>query len=194
LIRLTHHHPAWVLGFADEVWWSRLAQPTLRTWTDRAPQRLVQRETDRHDLAPKALACYGVLRADTQAMLLRFVEGRPVSAVTVRFLEWLTTGLAREHKQALVLVWDNASWHISREVRTWIKTHNWRVKRDGGCRLVVCQLPTKSPWLNRIEPKWVHGKRAIAEPARKLTVEETRQRICAYYHCALLAPLAQKVA
>ncbi len=83
---------------------------------------------------------------------------------------------------------DNASWHISREVRTWIKTHNRRVKCEGGCRLVVCQLPTKSPWLNRIEPKWVHGKRAIAEPARKLTVDETQQRICDYYHCERLAP------
>ena len=25
-------------------------------------------------------------------------------------------------------------------------------------------LPSKSPWLNNIEPKWVHGKRAIVEP------------------------------
>lgn len=182
------------MGFADEVWWSRLAQPTLRTWTDGAPLRLVQKDVDRHDLAPKAMACYGLLRADTQAMLLRFVDGRPVSAVTVRFLEWLTACLAHEHKHALVIVWDNAPWHISRAVRTWITTHNRRVKREGGCRLVRCQLPTKSPWLNRIEPKWVHGKRAIAEPVRKLTVEETRQRICEYYRCALLAPLAQTIA
>jgi hypothetical protein len=44
------------------------------------------------------------------------------------------------------------------------------------------QLPSKSPWLNRIEPKWVHGKRAIAEPFHKLTGAETRQLICTYYH------------
>jgi hypothetical protein len=93
-----------------------------------------------------------------------------------------------------VVVWDKAAWHISREGRTWIQTHTRRVKRDGGCRLVLCQLPTQNPWLNRIAPKWVHGKRAIAEPERKLTVEETRQRSCDYYHCALLAPLAQRVA
>ena len=182
------------MGFADEVWWSRLAQPTLHAWTDSAPLRLVHKEADRHDLAPKAMACYGLLRADTQAMLLRFVDGRPVSAVTARFLDWRTACLAHEHKQALMIVWAIASWLISRQVLTWIKTHNRRVKCAGGCRLVVCQLPTKSPWLNRIEPKWVHGKRAMAEPARKLTVEETQQRICDYYHCELLAPLAQKVA
>ena len=127
-------------------------------------------------------------------MLVRCVDGRPVSGVTTQFLGWLTAQWAQEPKQALWVVWDNASGHISREVRTWIKTHNLRVKREGGCRLVLCQLPTKRPWLNRIEPKWVHGKRAIAEPERKLTGEETKQRICDYSHCELLTPLAQKVA
>ncbi len=60
-------------------------------------------------------------------------------------------------------------------------------------RVVVCPLPSKSPWLNRIEPKWVHGKRAIAEPDRKLRVEELKHRICTYYACELLEPIAQEV-
>ena len=38
-----------------------------------------------------------------------------------------------------------------------------------GCRIRVCGLPVKAPWLNPIEPKWVHGKRAIVEPDRKLS-------------------------
>jgi len=184
-------HPAWVLGFEDEVWWSRYAQPHLQMWTEDKPLRLLQNEPDRHDPEPKAVACYGLLRADTQGMLLRFVDGRPVSAVTTQFLGWLTERLAAEGKTALVLVWDNASWHISQAVRAWLKTHNRRVKQAGGCRVVVCPLPSKSPWLNRIEPKWVHGKRAIAEPARKLGVDELKHRICTYYDCELLAPITQ---
>jgi hypothetical protein len=95
---------------------------------------------------------------------------------------------------ALLLVWDNASWHISQAVRAWLKAHNRGVKREGGCRVVVCRLPTKSPWRNRIEPKWVHGKRAIAEPERKLGVEELEDRICAYYECERLEHIAQQVA
>ena len=126
-------------------------------------------------------------------MLLRFVEGRPVSAVTTQFLAWLTAWLAADGKSALLLVWDNASWHVSQAVRAWLKAHNRRVKRDGGCRVVVCPLPVKSPWLNRIEPKWVHGKRAMAEPNRKLSVAELTHRICAYYDCELLEPIAQEV-
>ena len=78
-----------------------------------------------------AVACYGLLRADTQGMLLRFVDGRPVSAVTTQFLAWLTARLAAEGNTALLMVWDNASWHISQAVRAWLKAHNRRVKRDG---------------------------------------------------------------
>jgi len=126
-------------------------------------------------------------------MLLRFVDGRPVSSVTTRFLCWLAQRLTSEGKTALVLFWDNASWHLSREVRNWLRDHNRRIKRDGGCRLLVCALPSKSPWLNAIEPKWVHGKRAILEPDRKLDIAETQRRICDYYGCERLEPLAQQV-
>src|SRR5437764_4103706 len=33
LIRLAQSHPEWVLGYQDETWWSRLAQPCLHAWT-----------------------------------------------------------------------------------------------------------------------------------------------------------------
>ena len=102
-------------------------------------------------------------------MLLRFVAGRPVSGVTCAFLAWVAGRLAAEGVRVLALVWDNAPWHVSREVRAWIGAHNRRVKRGGGCRLLVCRLPSKSPWLNPIEPRWMHGKRAVVEPDRKLT-------------------------
>jgi hypothetical protein len=191
LIRLADAHPDWVLGFQDECWWSRLAQPGLHAWAAAQPLRLLERATDRDDPDPKALACYGLLRADTGGMLLRFVAGRPVSQVTEDFLAWVCAALAREGKQALLLVWDNASWHISARVRAWIKGHNRRVKREGGVRLLACRLPSKSPWLNPIEPKWVHGKRAIVEPERLLTAHEVETRACEYYGCDHVEHLQQ---
>ena len=128
-------------------------------------------------------------------MLLRFVEGRPVSPMTCAFLAWVTEQLAADGVRVLALVWDNASWHLSHEVRAWLKDHNRRIKAAGrGCRLLVCRLPSKSPWLNAIEPKWAHGKRAVVEPARKLTGTKLKQRLCAYYRSPLLQPLAQQVA
>lgn len=69
----------------------------------------MEKAGEKADTTPKAIECYGVLRADTDQMLLRFVEGRPVSAVTIKFLPWIVTRLARESNRVFVLVWDNAS-------------------------------------------------------------------------------------
>jgi transposase len=98
----------------------------------------------------------------------------------------------------LLLIWDNASWHVSKQVKTWLREHNQtarNVAQTGktGVRIIPCWLPIKSPWLNRIEPKWVHGKRAIAEPARLLTASELRQRVCDYFGCEQTELLTQKI-
>jgi transposase len=185
-----------VLGFEDEVWWSRLAQPNVSAWAAEGTQfRLEQKEAREEKAEPKALACYGLLRDDTGGMLLRFVEERPVSNVTTQFLAWCCEMLKAEGKRVLVVVWDNAAWHVSREVRAWIKEHNRAVKKTGeGVRILVCHLPIKSPWLNPIEPKWVHGKKQVVEPTRKLSASELKQRVCDYYECDLLDPIAKQVA
>ena len=194
LIRLARDRPGWAFGFADEVWFSRLAQPALHAWTAGEPLRLGLHAAGRDDPEPKALACYGLWLPERERMLLRFVAGRPISGVTCAFLAWVAGRLAAEGVRVLLLIWDNAPWHVSRAVRAWIAAHNRRVKRDGGCRLLVCRLPSKSPWLNPIEPKWMHGKRAVVEADRKLTAEELQQRLCDHYRCPLAEPLAQQAA
>lgn len=180
-----------MLGFEDEVWWSREKQPHLHSWTETEPLRLFQKQAPRHDPDPKAMACYGLYLPGLNQMRVRFVQRRPVSTATCTFLAWLLADFAAQGKRALLLIWDNASWHISHEVRTWIRSYNRRVKQEGGCRLMICRLPTQSPWLNPIEPKWVHGKRAVVEPARLLSAFELMERICAYYQCQLTEPIAQ---
>jgi transposase len=97
---------------------------------------------------------------------VRFVDGRGVSAFTIAYLEWVCEQLAAEGKGVLVMVWDNAPWHVSRVVREWLRAHNQHaltLRRAGkaGVQIIPCWLPSKSPWLNNIEPRWVHGKRAI---------------------------------
>jgi transposase len=177
------------LGFGDEVWWSRLAQPNQHCWTDaEAKHKLQELTPPTDDSDPKALACYGLLlRPEPQQaeqMWLRFVTGRPVSAVTIDFLAWCSAQLTAQGFTALLLIWDNASWHRSQAVRHWIRQHNQRVKRGAvGVRIVVCHLPSKSPWLNPIEPRWVHGKRAVSEPDRLLSAAELEARVYAYYDC-----------
>jgi transposase len=185
LIAWAATHPDWALGFEDEVWWSRLAHPRLSTWAEPGqPLRLVEQTVAGNDPDPKALACYGLLRTDQQQVWLRFVDGRPISSVTTRYLAWCCQRLAVEGKTALLLVWDNASWHVSKEVQTWVRQHNRQVRRcRKGVRLVLCALPVKSPWLNPIEPHWAHGKRKVVEPDRLLSGRELAERVCQYFHC-----------
>ncbi len=181
-----------MLGFQDEVWWSRLAQPALHSWAEPdRPLRLVEQAVAQDDPDPKALACYGLLlRADPTderagaELRLRFVDGRPVSAVTIAYLDWCCRKLHAAGKEALLLVWDNAPWHVSQQVRTWIRDHNRRVKQAGrGVRIIACYLPSKSPWLNAIEATWGHGKRRVVEADGLLTTNELADRVCAAYGC-----------
>jgi transposase len=159
---------------------------------------LVEQTVAKTDPDPKALACYGLLIRWTapaggwhEEAWLRFVDGRPVSALTTQYLAWCCADLELLGKTALLLIWDNASWHGSREVRTWIRRHNRKVKLAGhGVRIVANYLPIKSPWLNAIEPKWVHGKRRVVEPARLLPATELIERVCAAFDCPHHAHLA----
>jgi DDE superfamily endonuclease len=188
LIALAQAHPDWALGFADEVWWSRLAQPHLSAWAEAdQPLRLIEQTVAKADPDPKALACYGLLvrrAGQDEAVWLRFVQGRPVSAITAQFLDWCCGKLEALGVPVCALIWDNASWHVSKAVRAWIRAHNRQVKQEGrGVRILVCYLPVKSPWLNPIEPKWVHSKRAIVEPTRLLSAQEVADRVCAYHAC-----------
>jgi transposase len=192
LIRLAQTHPDLLLGFEDEVWWSRLAHPALHAWADDRPLRLVEQTVARDDPDPKALACYGLLTRTWSAqgergeeMWLRFVDGRPVSAVTIDFLSWCAAQAQSQGKRAVLLIWDNASWHDSQIVRRWLRAHNHAVKRTGhGVRLLVAPLPVKSPWLNPIEPKWLHGKRKVLEPDRLLTAADLADRVCSVFDCS----------
>ena len=188
---MANQSPDIALGFADEAWWSREKQPALHTWSEDQPLHLVEQTVPTTDSEAKAVACYGLYLPSLTQMLVRFVAGRPVSSITCAFLLWLLTYLGTQGKRALFMIWDNASWHNSQAVREWVKAYNHRVKREGGCRLIVCRLPIKSPWLNPIEPKWVHGKRAIVEPTRLLSIPELIQRTCVYYDCEMLELLTK---
>jgi DDE superfamily endonuclease len=147
---------------------------------------LLQKEAKKDEPDPKALSCYGLYLPELGgATWLRFVDGRPVSAITTQFLQWSCQRLEELGKKALLLVWDNASWHKSKFVKEWIVVHNRGVKERGrGVRIVPCFLPKKSPWLNAIEPKWVHGKRKVVEPDSVLAAHELADRVCEVFECA----------
>ena len=180
-------------GFQDECGWGRLAQPDLVAWTAADPLRLAPPAKCEGD-GPAARACYVIYRQDTGGMMLRFVDGRPAGRVTEAFLGRACGVFAGEGKTVFVPVWDTAAGHVSERVRAWVEAHNRRVRRaEQGCRIRACGLPAKAPRLNPIEPKWMHGKRAIVEPDRQLTADEVKHRVRSHFGCALTDPPKQNV-
>jgi transposase len=131
--------------------------------------------------------CYAM----PEQILLRMVETRPVSDLTLSFLTWASAHLASLGKRVLLLIWDNASWHVSAKVRHGIRAHNLAVKLGApGVRILLCLLPSKSPWLNPIEPKWLHAKRAVASFDSLLSIQHLADRVYAHFNIPSLPPLA----
>lgn len=174
----------------DECWFSRFVQPKAHAWAALGEQlRLVQREIS--DISKeekekhKAIACYGALRQDNGQRFLYLCDGQPNSGYTILMLKRLIDVARSEYKRVLVVIWDRATWHRSDKVRQWMVRYNLEAKRQGDVRILTYRLPSKSPWLNRMEPCWVHAKRKVCEPEGELTVEELKRRLCAHFQVEL---------
>jgi transposase len=178
LVALACANPEVLLWWQDECWFSRFAQPNAHAW---GGLHLMERESA-YPEAQKALACYGAVRHDTGQLHLAFCSGQPNSDATLCFLPQLLAIGRAEGKRWVIVIWDHATWHKSQKVRHWVRRYNQQAKQTGDVRLLVWRLPKNSPWLNPIEPRWLHGKRAVLEPrAEPLTVQVLRERLCVYY-------------
>lgn len=165
----------------DESWFSRFAQPQAHAWgAPGAELRLVQREPP-EDAPQKAIACFGAADLETEQVHVYFSDGQPNSEHTILFLQLLLEVARQAKKRVLVLNWDHASWHKSGRVKQWVRTHNRRAKAEGDVRLLTFLLPKKSPWLNTMEPRWVHAKRNVCEPDGEITPETMRRRLYAHF-------------
>lgn len=127
------------------------------------------------------MACFGAVRQDTEKVYLSFCVGQPSSEPMWAFIIHLLAVARAENKRVVVIIWDNASWHLSKRIRRWIRDYNRAAKAVDEPRLLVHGLPSKSPWLNPIEPRWVHAKRAVCEPDGDLRPVELRRRIVQHF-------------
>lgn len=179
-----------LLLWEDECWFSRFAQPRLKAWGHvRLEQRMVLPRTP-----DKALSYYGVKRHDTGQLYLYPCWQRPNSDETIQLLQWVTLGARALRKRVVVLIWDNASWHRGRKVARWIRAYNRNAKRLGLPRLLVWSLPKRSPWLNPIEPHWMHAKKRVCEPsAQDLPKHQLQRRVFLALNAKSVAALSQPV-
>src|SRR5262249_10839812 len=124
------------------------------------PRRLVEQTVANDAAAPKALAGSGrlVRRAQPdEAVWRRFVEGRPVRALTPPLLDWCGGRLEARGVRVWGLIGDNAPWQVSQAVRAWLRAHNRAVKQQGGGEAV--------PWGTR-KPRCVGTARLLLTAAR----------------------------
>ena len=171
----------WLLVDQDECWFSRFAQPAMHTFAQAGENlRLVERipATTEPD---KAIACFGAVSQLTQERWLYFADGQPNSDSTILFLKALLAIAKQQAKRVLVVIWDRASWHKSKQIKQWVRQHNRQTRQEGGVRLLTYLLPSKSPWLNPMEPIWLHAKRKVAEPDGSLSVNVLKDRLCAVF-------------
>ena len=175
----------WLLVDQDECWFSRFVQPAMHAFAQADENlRLVER-TPATDEPDKAIACFGAVSQLTQERWLYFAEGQPNSDNTILCLKALLTVAEEKAKRVLVIIWDRASWHKSKQVKRWVRHYNRQIRQQGGVRLLTCLLPSKSPWLNPMEPIWLHAKRNVAEPNRELSVNVLTDRLCSIFNATL---------
>lgn len=170
----------------DECWFSRFAQPQMHAYAAAGDNlRLVQREPEKGE-ADKAIACYGAVCDQTNERFFSFADGQPKSEITIAFLSILLAVAIARGKRVLIVIWDQASWHKSKKVTRWVRQHNRQVKlKKQGVRLLTWLLPTKSPWLNPMEPIWLHTKRKVVEPDGDLSVTVLKERLCTQFDTTL---------
>jgi hypothetical protein len=134
-------------------WWSRLARASSHTFGKgrESPCASCSSRSPKTTRSESHLLLLRAVVPEFDETWVRFVDGRPMSGITTRFLSWCSSKLEAVGKKVWVLLWDNASWHISHEVREWIDSHNRAVKRSAeGVRIISCVLPKKSPWLEPV--------------------------------------------
>jgi hypothetical protein len=172
----------WLLVDQDECWFSRFAQPAMHAFAEADDNlRLVERTPPKNE-PDKAIACYGAVCQHSEERWLYFAEGQPDSDKTISFLQALLAVAQRKSKRVLIVIWDRASWHASKQVKQWVRHHNRQVRQEGGVRLLTYLLPSKSPWLNPMEPIWLHSKRKVAEPDGPLSVNVLKDRLCSLFN------------
>ena len=152
----------------------------MYVWSMDQALRLVQREPKENEPHP-ALACFGAVRKDIQAMYLYFSDGQLNSEQVWVFIMGLLAVARAGAKRVVVMIWDQAGWHLSKRLCQWMRAYNHQAKQCGEPRLLTYLLPVKSLWLNPIEPRWMHAKRGVCEPDGDLLSLELIRRLCAHF-------------
>jgi transposase len=118
--------------------------------------------------APRqSVSFYGALNVLTGQEIALSLP-RQDSEMTIHFLQHLLTCLPQH---PILILWDRASWHTSRQVRDFIQNQP---------RLEVIYFPVACPDLNPQEQVWKQGRHAVSHNHTLACLGRLRQRFQAY--------------
>jgi transposase len=178
LLAMARAAPDGTAYWLDQSWFARWPY-RFRAWAAKdAPLRVAQRWSEEVDTT----ALYAALDDESQEAFLRWATGQPDSEETVQFLEALMAHCTQNGLRFIVLIWDKASWHTSKRTRDWIRAYNRRAKREARTRLIVCQLPTRSPWLMPLEPIFGWTKHQVLGGRLFETVAQLQAAVELHFH------------
>lgn len=177
LLAMARAAPDGAAVWLDQSWFVRWPY-RFWAWSPKdEPLRVAKRWNEEVDTT----ALYAALDDETQETFLHWAEGQPNSEETVQFLEALMAHWTKKGKRFIVLFWDKASWHTSKRTQNWIREYNERAKREELTRLIVCQLPTRSPWLMPLEPIFGWVKHQVLGDRLFETVAELQAAVERYF-------------
>lgn len=117
----------------------------------------------------KSVSFYSGLSLNTKKLISHICE-KQNSKETI---EWL--GLVKKYyegKGKVLIVWDNASWHKSKEIKKWLEENPGAVE--------LMNFPPYSPDLNPQEHVWKEMRKDLSEIIHKYEFEEVTDRACRF--------------
>jgi DDE superfamily endonuclease len=171
--------------YVDQSWfvlWPRQAA----TWARRRrPPRVPQAKSWRRAERPPRSCLYATYDTATGQ-----VEGEwhPTwnQQETWRHLKGMLRRSAARGTRFLVLLWDNAPWHVAQHLRRRVARYNRWAKRHGRLRVLLFFLPVRAPWLMPLEAIFGQTKRAVGPLPRETlaALQEAVEQRLARRHAA----------
>lgn len=178
LIAAAKQDPSLVIVYQDESWFSGNPKPVRGYGRPDHPEDSAV-EKDAHKIKG-AWVLYAVYEALT-GHVHRYYAPRCNQTHVRHQLETLLAQYQAAGKRALIVLWDNASWHTAKALRRWYTRYNQRAKQEGRIRLLLVRLPSRSPWLNAIEPIFGQAKRRIVGRRRVPQPGKLKQKTERYF-------------
>jgi len=166
LLSWVEHHSGWAAAFTDESWfvlWPRQSS----TWARRQrPQQIKKAKSWKKGQAPPSTCLYADLDAITHEVTAEWHDTWN-QRETWQHLKGTIRRYAAQGVRFLVLVWDNAPWHLAQRLQRLLARYNRHAKRHGRVRVKLFALPIKAPWLMPLEAVFGQTKRAVGPIERE---------------------------